>query len=305
MLSFLVALVLQQPPRTSIDVGNGDTIVYRTGALVRVVRRSEGNVRAIYNAPHRWVVLLLADPNAPGASPDGRVDISLLYGDVDGRWPLGDRWEGAATIDEYSVLGGPQRVGVGITTASGLVQLFSKSLPSSSAEWFRDPRAAAALMFQDANNRTSPARPSFDQAEQEATQFAEAVFRMREQRGQIPPEMSGTINTTMGAGASRPTAIGGAQPVRVGGNIRVPQKIVDVQPVYPALAQSARVQGVVIIEATIAPDGSVTDARVLRSIPLLDQAALDCVKQWKFEPTQINGTPVPVIMTVTVNFSMQ
>jgi protein TonB len=44
---------------------------------------------------------------------------------------------------------------------------------------------------------------------------------------------------------------------------------------------------------------------VLRSIPLLDQAALDCVRQWKFEPTQLNGAPVPVIMTVTVNFTLQ
>jgi protein TonB len=49
----------------------------------------------------------------------------------------------------------------------------------------------------------------------------------------------------------------------------------------------------------------VTDAKVLRSIPLLDAAALDAVRQWVFTPTTLNGTPVPVIMTVTVNFTLQ
>ena len=63
-------------------------------------------------------------------------------------------------------------------------------------------------------------------------------------------------------------------PVRVGGNIKPPTKTKDVRPVYPAIAQSARVQGVVIVEATIGPDGRVAEAKVLRSIPLLDAAAL-------------------------------
>ena len=94
-------------------------------------------------------------------------------------------------------------------------------------------------------------------------------------------------------------------PVRVGGNIRAPQKTRNVNPVYPQIAQSARVQGVVIIEATIGPSGKVQDARVLRSIPLLDQAALDAVRQWEYSPTLLNGVPVPVIMTVTVNFTLQ
>src|SRR5919201_799707 len=96
-----------------------------------------------------------------------------------------------------------------------------------------------------------------------------------------------------------------AAPVRVGGNIKAPQKIKDVKPTYPAIAQSARVQGVVIIEATIGPNGAVQEAKVLRSIPLLDAAALDAVRQWQFTPTLLNGVPVPVIMTVTVNFTLQ
>jgi protein TonB len=91
----------------------------------------------------------------------------------------------------------------------------------------------------------------------------------------------------------------------VGGNIKAPTKVRDVKPVYPQIAQSARVSGVVIIEATIGPNGKVANARVLRSIPLLDQAALDAVKQWEYTPTLLNNVPVPVIMTVTVNFTLQ
>jgi protein TonB len=82
-------------------------------------------------------------------------------------------------------------------------------------------------------------------------------------------------------------------------------RVKNVNPVYPSIAQSARVQGVVIIEATIGVDGRVQDTKVLRSIPLLDQAAVDAVRQWTYTPTLLNGVPVPVIMTVTVNFTLR
>jgi protein TonB len=62
---------------------------------------------------------------------------------------------------------------------------------------------------------------------------------------------------------------------------------------------------VVIIEATIGLTGDVVNARVLRSIPLLDQAALDAVRRWKFTPTTLNGVSYEVVMTVTVNFTLQ
>ncbi len=92
-------------------------------------------------------------------------------------------------------------------------------------------------------------------------------------------------------------------PVRIGGQIKTPVKTKDVQPVYPAVARSARVAGVVTIEATIGPDGKVADAKIVRSIPLLDQAALDAVRQWEYTPTLLNGVPVPVLVTVTINFT--
>jgi len=91
--------------------------------------------------------------------------------------------------------------------------------------------------------------------------------------------------------------------VRPGGRLMPPKKIKDVPPVYPALAKSAGVSGTVTIEATIGPDGKVADATVVQSIPLLDQAALDAVRQWEYLPSMLNGVPVPVLVTVTINFA--
>jgi TonB family protein len=90
-------------------------------------------------------------------------------------------------------------------------------------------------------------------------------------------------------------------PLLIGGNIRPPTKVKDVTPVYPAIAKSANVLGEVVIEATIGTDGKVSDAKVVRSIPLLDRAALDAVRQWEYMPTLLNGVPVPVTPMVRVN----
>jgi protein TonB len=95
------------------------------------------------------------------------------------------------------------------------------------------------------------------------------------------------------------------KPVIVGGKIAAPRKLRDAAPIYPTIAQSARVQGMVILQATIGADGRVTDVTVLRSIPLLDQAAVDAVRQWEYSPTLLNGVPVPVVMSVTVSFALR
>ena len=94
-------------------------------------------------------------------------------------------------------------------------------------------------------------------------------------------------------------------PMPVGGDIKPPTKIDDAAPIYPAIARAAGVQGMVIISATIGPDGRVHDARVIRSIPLLDAAALEAVRKWQYTPTLLNGTPIAIVMTVTVNFRLR
>lgn len=96
-----------------------------------------------------------------------------------------------------------------------------------------------------------------------------------------------------------------AAPVRVGGDIRVPMKVQDRKPAYPAEAMRDRIEGIVILEATVDCDGTVADAKVLRGTPALNDAALGAVREWRYTPTLLNGQPVPVIMTVTVTFSLR
>ena len=97
----------------------------------------------------------------------------------------------------------------------------------------------------------------------------------------------------------------GDRPARIrSGSIRTPRLVSRVEPVYPPAAKAANIQGVVILEVVIGTDGTVKEGRVLRSISLLDQAALDAVLQWRYEPTLLNGAPVEAIATVTINFTL-
>lgn len=94
------------------------------------------------------------------------------------------------------------------------------------------------------------------------------------------------------------------KPVPVGGKIQPPRRLVTVTPVYPPIAQAARIEGTVEVEALIGEDGKVRNARVIAGRDVLNDAALTAVRQWKFTPTRLNGEPVAVIMTVTVVFSL-
>jgi TonB family protein len=78
----------------------------------------------------------------------------------------------------------------------------------------------------------------------------------------------------------------------------------QVAPVYPAMARTARVQGAVVLEAVIDKQGNVAELKVISGHPMLTQAALDAVKQWKYEPYRLNGEPVTVDTTITVNFQL-
>ena len=121
---------------------------------------------------------------------------------------------------------------------------------------------------------------------------------------QLAPAASGPASFS-GFGESFEQSVARLTPIRVGGTVRVPTKTHDARPAYPAQAQADRVQGVVIIEAIVDSSGTVANARILRSIPALDEAALSAVSLWQFTPTLVNGTPVAVLMTVTVGFTLQ
>ena len=93
-------------------------------------------------------------------------------------------------------------------------------------------------------------------------------------------------------------------PVRIGGELTAPALLERVEPDYPPLAVRAQVKGVVILEAVVDRDGSVEDVRVLRSIPLLDSAAVAAVRKWRYSPLLLNGKPERFVLTVTVSFSL-
>ena len=93
-------------------------------------------------------------------------------------------------------------------------------------------------------------------------------------------------------------------PVRIGGELKAPALVERVEPEYPPIAVRAQVQGVVILEAVVDPRGRVEDVRVLRSIPLLDKAAIAAVRQWRYSPLLLNGMPERFVLTVTVSFSL-
>jgi TonB family protein len=92
------------------------------------------------------------------------------------------------------------------------------------------------------------------------------------------------------------------EPIRVGSNVQESKLIHKVDIVYPDAARTARVSGIVILQITVGAEGNVLEAKVLRGHPLLNQAALDAVRQWRYSPTMLNGEPVPVICTVSLRF---
>jgi periplasmic protein TonB len=117
-------------------------------------------------------------------------------------------------------------------------------------------------------------------------------------------EAAAASNVTPPPPPSPPAAvpISPAAPIRVSAGVQQGNLIHQVPPVYPALARQARIQGVVILEAMIAKDGSVNNLRVVSGHPLLIRAAIDAVSQWQYRPTLLSGDPVEVLTTVTVTF---
>ena len=102
-----------------------------------------------------------------------------------------------------------------------------------------------------------------------------------------------------------PKALERQEPYRVGGDVKEPRLIKLVPPKYPSLAKQSRVQGTVVLEATLREDGTVDAIRVVSGHPLLVHAAIDSVKQWRYEPTLLNGHPVAIVLTAIVTFEQR
>lgn len=277
------------PPGNRIVVQDGDVVVVEHGARVSIVRSRQASVRVVFDAAERWL-LLLVDLVAPGIPADGSVDNVYHFSDVEGTWPFVTPWQGVAAIEDYSTVP-TGNTGLGIATPEGLVLIRPHA-----REEREDTNAAAILTHSSGGNTGSGDNLTFDAAER----WYSAELRRNDGVIRSPSGGSTSISGRVRGGivsVNHPDV-----PARVGGGIRPPSKIFHVDPVMPETALRANVRGTVILEVTVDVDGSVKEARVLRSIPLLDAAAREAVRQWRYEPTIIRGKSAPVVITVPVTF---
>lgn len=174
-----------------------------------------------------------------------------------------------------------------------------KSAQDARAALDEELRAQEAAWFKSYDRANTLAASAKTEAERVAVVAAEARSKADADAARVKAAAARAATATATAAKAKAATTA----VRVGGRIRPPVKIKDVTPVYPVIAKTARVRGMVTLDLTIGPDGKVSDAKVVRSVPLLDQAALDAVRQWQYRPTLMNGVAVPVITTVNINFT--
>jgi periplasmic protein TonB len=114
----------------------------------------------------------------------------------------------------------------------------------------------------------------------------------------------GLLGGVLGGAGSAPSLPPPTAPIRVGGNVKEPKIVHIEQPKYPPEAKRAKVEGVVILEATVTAEGAVDKVKVISGPPMLIESAVEAVSHWKYEPTYLNGQAVPVILTARINFSL-
>ena len=264
----------------AVQARDGDIVLVPPDATIIVGRSTPGRIRV---SSHQGGYLLVVVVDE-GSQPDGIADVSHRFQLLQPYLPQ-YVYDGQGTFEEFETVG-PRRAGrsYGIGIPQGRILLASGMAGQSGTPF---PEHIVAFAYKSAGSQRG--RVTIDEAERAAVQG-------------IGVTASVNMVTSVAGGATQPPPPPDG-PVRVGGNVRAPSKVRDVPAVLPENARRAGVQGIVILEITVDAQGSVTDARVLRSIPLLDQAAIDAVRQWQYTPTLLNGRPVPIILTVTVPFS--
>ena len=273
-----------------IEAAEGDVVVVPSGARVAIVTRSQVQARLVYVAAQQ-TLLLLTDPaiGFGAGMPDAK---GFRRWQMQNPWPLEPRWEGSATIDEY-MPSGHAPFGLAIHTDRGTILVGSPFGQDAALT----PAPVAVVRSTSASSRM--ASGSFDEIEQAWLAGGENAL-LGGPSGRVQLRGSGAVGAVVTAESS--SSAPGA-PVRVGGNIRAPTRTHAVEPDYPQAARAAGVQGVVVLELASARMARYPTRASFGRSRSSDQAALDSVRQWRYEPTLLNGVPVPVIMTATVNFS--
>jgi protein TonB len=122
--------------------------------------------------------------------------------------------------------------------------------------------------------------------------------------GGVPGGSSGGVIGGIIGSAAPPPKVAAPQKLRVSSGVADGLKVHDVQPTYPQMARIAHIQGDVLLQATISKSGVIENLRAVQGHPILIQAAMDAVKQWKYKPYILNGEPVEVETTIKVQFHM-
>lgn len=124
--------------------------------------------------------------------------------------------------------------------------------------------------------------------------------------GQMGGVIGGIVAANANMNAPLPPSLSGPKaPIRVGGKVRAPKSVYTPAPKYPVIARQTKIQGTVVIDAVLDEAGRVIEARIVSGHPLLIQAALDTVKEWRYEPSYLNNQPISVALIVNVTFVLQ
>ena len=285
------------PSGRQLQAADGDTVVVDGDDRVSLVRRRQAHVRVVADETAGTVLVIADWGTRESAQPDGRVNRTWRFAGVDGRWPLESRWEADAVMfvpDKPPVFAGPA---LSLETSAGVIA-FIGGPPRPVA----DPTVILRYSSMSSGGREGA---TFDEAEREALSpnFMTSVSTMSFGSGGGVGFGTGQMVETFEAAVPAPgrRAPAGAGPVLQA----MPRIVQRVPPVWPQAARDADVRGMVIIQADVTTDGTVRDARVLRGVPMLDAAAVEAVRQWRFEPAGSDGRPDPVTVTVMVQFPPQ
>jgi protein TonB len=177
------------------------------------------------------------------------------------------------------------------------------------------PPAAAHAVAHPAATLTAPAHPRpfflYPVVPTHTTSVASVAVPLDEA---MPSAWAGSVGSSVGPALTSalpppvapvvPKPVISSGPVRVSQGVEGAKLVFSPRPEYPRMAQITHSQGLVKLEAIIGADGKIRDLRVLSGSPLLVNAALDAVKQWRYQPTLLNGVPVEVVTEIEVNFTL-
>lgn len=278
------------PDGRQIDAADGDTIRIQGDDRVNVVRQRTAEVRVVFDAERRTALVIADWGTLEDAKPDGGVNRTWLFRELEGAWPLDARWQGSATIVE------PESLRGGTATASATLTIETPAGPVVFIPGRPGPRMPVppgAVLWHLEVSGGGPDGVSFDEAEQYA-RSSNAQWSFRSTNG-LPfgiPGGGGPARVTAGAAPAPPSpAFPQRSPVPVMG----PPVLRRVEPVWP-VPVLPDVRGTVFVEIAVAPDGAVRSARVVRSLPPLDDLIVAAVSQWRFAPAGPEGRPDPQLV---------